>query len=82
MSRLDPASRLNVVMYQIVPAIINNPDKEFQTKQLDAHENVANQLNEICKNPVSDLNQFFADAREQIRRNDKDVNRIKMATTT
>ena len=66
--RLDPDSRLSVVLYQIVPSIVELPDKGFQLHQLDVHETVAKQLNEICKNPVADLTQFFSDARNEIHR--------------
>jgi len=73
----SPDHRLRVVLHQIVPAIIDHPDKEFKLKQLDAHENVANQLNEICENPVADICQFFCDARDEIYRQHKEVERIE-----
>lgn len=78
MVELNPDARLDMVLTTIVPSIVNHTDEEFQQKQLDAHENVAKQLNEICKNPVADLNQFFEDARDAIQRQDKNTKRIQV----
>ncbi len=72
----EPDARLEMVLNTIVPSIVELPDKGFQLKQLDVHENLANQLNEICKNPVADITQFFADARDEIERQHKNVERI------
>ena len=71
-----PDGRLDMVLTTIIPSIADNLGGSFQEKQLDVHENLAYQLNEICKNPIADLRQFFADTRERIKRNEKNVERI------
>lgn len=72
-----PDGRLDMVLTTIVPSIVDNLEGDFQTKQLDNHEDLAYQLNEICENPVADLRQFFADIRQRIQEREKDVERIK-----
>ena len=71
-----PDGRLDMVLTTIVPSIVDNLDGDFQTKQLENHEDVAYQLNEICKNPIADLPQYFADIRKRIEEREKDVERI------
>ena len=65
-----------MVLTVIVPSIADNLEGGFQTKQLKVHEDVAYQLNEVCKNPVADLGQYFADIRERIEERTKNVKRI------
>ena len=71
-----PDGRLDMVLTTIIPSIADNLGGSFQGKQLASHENLAYQLNEICKNPIADLQQYFADVRERIKRNEKNVKRI------
>jgi hypothetical protein len=78
MVELNPKARLNVVLNQIVPSIVNHEDKEFQKRALANHEDIANQLNELCEIPVADLPQFFQDARDEIERQTKEVERIEV----
>ena len=73
----SPEHRLRVVLHQIVPAIIDHPDQRFKLRQIDVHEQIANDLNEICKNQIDDLTQVFDDARQEIYRQHKEVERIK-----
>ena len=75
-----PDGRLNMVLTTIVPSIADNLEGDFQSRQLANHEDLAFQLNEICKNPIADLQQYFADVRERIKRNEKNVKRIQMAS--
>ena len=72
----SPDGRLNMVLTTIVPSIADNLEGSFRTKQLKNHENVAYQLNEICKNPIADLPQYFADIRQRIKERKKNVERI------
>lgn len=72
----SPDARLDMVLTTIIPSITNNLEGNFQNIQLANHEDVAYQLNEICKNPIADLPQYFADIRERIKRNEKNVKRI------
>ena len=74
---LDPDKRLRVVLDQVVPAIVDRSDKSFQLRQLEIQEGFANQLNEVCEIPVADLPQFFIDARNEILRTHKEVERIE-----
>lgn len=73
----SPDGRLDMVLTTIVPSIVDNLEGSFQNRQLANHEDVAYQLNEICENPIADLPQYFADVRERIRRNEKNVERIE-----
>ena len=73
---LDQDRRLRVVLDQIVPAIVDHSDVSFQLRQLEIQEGVAYSLNEACKVPVADLPQIFIDAREEIRQQTKEVERI------
>jgi hypothetical protein len=74
----DPDTRLRVVLDQIVPSIVDHGDKSFQLRQLETQEGFANQLNEVCEVPIADLPQFFIDAREEIRHQTKEVERIEV----
>ena len=76
MVNYEPDARLEMVLTTIVPSIVDNLEEDFQTKQLAVHEDLAYQLNEICVNPISDLRQLFADVRNQIKRNKKNVERV------
>ena len=75
--KMNPDDRLRVILNQIVPAIVSHDDKSFQLRQLETQEGFANQLNEVCEVPVADLPQFFIDAREEIRQQTKEVERIE-----
>lgn len=71
-----PDGRLDMVLTVIVPSIADNLEGSFQERQLANHEDLAYQLNEICKNPIADLPQYFADVRQRIEEREKDVERI------
>jgi hypothetical protein len=73
---MNPDKRLRVVLDQIVPAIVDHSDKSFQLRQLEVQEGVAYHLNEACEVPVADLPQYFIDARNEILRTHKEVERI------
>ena len=75
---LDPDKRLRVILDQIVPAIVDRSDKSFQLRQLEIQEGVAYHLNEACEIPVADLPQYFIDARNEIMRTHKEVERIEV----
>lgn len=75
---LNPDKRLRVILNQIVPAIVDHSDKSFQLKQLGTQEEAADRLNEICEIPVADLPQYFSDMRDEIERQHKNVERIKV----
>ena len=81
MIKLKPDDRLRVILNQIVPAIVDNLEGEFQKVQLGIQERNAYQLNELCEIPVADLPQYFSNIRQKIERQTKDVKRIPVATT-
>ncbi|MDF1498508.1 MAG: hypothetical protein P1P85_04120 [Patescibacteria group bacterium] len=66
---LDKKTRLNVVLYEIVPAICDHKNKKFQLKMLEKHECIAKKLNAECGYPVADIHQLFDEARKEVERN-------------
>ena len=72
-----PEGRLDMVLTTIIPSVVDNLEGDFQTKQLENYEGLAYQLNDVCKIPVADLPQYFADIRELIKRKTKEVERIE-----
>ena len=76
MVAFDYETRLDRIFDTVLPSICNHEDQKFQLRMLKRHECLAKNLNAKCGDRIADITQIFADARERINRQHKEVERI------